>query len=117
MPCAAQAISVCMSLWLLAHGYTPYQRDAMLRQAWTESRYQVCVVNHRSGSLGLFQYNGIRRRKLLAMNHGLCPTWDVQLAFADAELRGQLCYKGFWKARPEEVFAVLRNSFGRGRCT
>src|ERR1700722_10104851 len=116
MPCPL-ALSVCMSLWRGQHGYQPHQRDAMLKQAYTESRHQPCAVNHSSESFGLFQWNGARRHKLLAMTRGQCPTWEAQLAFADTELRTIPCYRGFWRAKPGGAHPVLGGSFGGGGCS
>lgn len=112
MPCAT-ALAICMSLWFTDHGYLPYQRDAMIRQAWIESRHQPCVVS-RAGSVFLFQWNGARRKALLKASGGRCPSWDQQLAFADAELRSG-AYEAFWRASPATAFMVLRETFGYGR--
>jgi hypothetical protein len=86
----------------------------MLRQAWIESRHNPCVVAA-SGSYGLYQWIGSRRRKLLATTGGQCPTWEQQLAFADNELRSEPSYAAFWQAAPDQAFHILREKFGYGR--
>ena len=87
----------------------------MIRQADIESGLQPCVRS-RTGSW-LFAWTGSRRRALAryAGTEG-CPGLEVQLAFADQELRREPSYAVFWRAAPRDAFPVLRQCFGRGRC-
>jgi hypothetical protein len=110
---ACYGLCLLISVWLDHHGYAPHQRDAMLRQAWTESRFQPCAVSGSSGSFGLYQWAGSRKRRLLAI--GACPSWETQLKFADTELH-TAPYSRFWSTSPRVAFGVLRECFGRGRC-
>ena len=112
---AAEAVRAFMLSWFLAHNYSPYQADAMVRQADMESALQPCSRS-RSGSW-LFAWTGSRRLALARYaGTGACPGLEVQLAFADRDLRGEPAYAGFWRASSEKAFPVLRRCFGRGRC-
>src|SRR5262249_25529809 len=61
MNCAT-ILSSCIAVWLSQHGYQPAQRDAVLKQLWTESRLQPCVIAS-SGSSYLPQWAGSRLRR------------------------------------------------------
>lgn len=106
-----EAVRALMFAWLLAHGYQPFQAEAVLHQAHTESRFNHCVTAP-SGSFGLFQWVGSRKRKLHERYGPGCPTVEQQLAFADNEIRSD--FSCFWTASPGNAYAVLRNHFGRG---
>jgi hypothetical protein len=105
-------LSVCIAAWLTAHGYQPAQRDAVLKQLWSESRLQPCVVG--TGGAYLPQWAGERRRRAHKVLGPGCPSWEKQLELIDWELRNEPSYQPFWKARPGREFAVLRRTFGRG---
>jgi hypothetical protein len=107
-------LSSCIALWLSSHGYTQPQADALLKQLWTESRFQPCVIA-RSGSSYLPQWAGERLRRVHARFGRGCPSWDKQLELIDWELRNEPAYQAFWSAPPGREFAVLRQTFGRGR--
>jgi hypothetical protein len=110
---AADAVRALMLSWFLAHNYPPAHAEAMIRQAELESSLQPCVRS-RSGSW-LYGWVGTRRHALAAYARTTqCPPIEMQLAFADEELRTE--YSGFWSATPRNAFAVLRQCFGRGRC-
>lgn len=112
MNCAT-GLCAAISIWLGAHGYMPFQRDAVLRHIWLESRFEECAVNPHSGSRYLMQWDGSR----LAWFHGQCLSWDQQMERADWELRNISAYGCFWRARTEsEALKALRRGFGRGRC-
>jgi hypothetical protein len=106
------ALSTCIALWLSGHGYLPNQRDAILKQLWTESRLEPCVVG-RSGSF-LPQWAGPRLRRVHQMLGPGCPSWDRQMWLVDWELRTEPSYRAFWSAPPGREFSVLRRTFGRG---
>src|SRR5438876_10088989 len=109
---AAAAVRAFMLSWLLSHNYSPAHADALIQQANIESALQPCV-RWRTGSW-LFGWTGTRRRTLAAYAGTTgCPSLEIQLAFADRELRGQPAYAGFWRASPQTCFAVLRQCFGR----
>jgi len=87
----------------------------MVQQANIESRLQPCVRAF-SGSW-LYGWVGSRRRALAAYaGTSGCPALSAQLAFADRELRSEPAYAVFWRAAPQNTFAVLRRCFGHGRC-
>jgi hypothetical protein len=113
MPCTL-ALSACISLWLTAHGYEPAQRDAVLQQLWTESRFEPCVVAS-SGASYLPQWAGVRLRRVKAIFGPGCPSWDKQMEMIDWELRNEPSYQAFWSARPGNAFKVLRMTFGKGQ--
>jgi hypothetical protein len=103
--------------WFWKAGYKDYQSQAMAEHAWIESGYHPCVA----GPHGLrytYQWGGGRLDQLRAFAGGeSCPQLDVQLAFADNELRNNPSYWCFWQATdyPSAV-AALRRGFGQGRC-
>jgi hypothetical protein len=105
-----------MLAWLLGHSYQPFQAQAVIRSAWVETRLKPCTVG-RSGNF-LFQWTGARLTALrrFAGTSG-CPPLDVQLAFADHELRTAPAYAAFWRASPAIVYRVFRHNFeGCRRC-
>lgn len=111
-------VGLCLwiSVWLTQHNYDPPHRNAMLRHIQIESRFQEDALAP-WGSICLFQWNGVRRRQVLALGGGKCPDWDTQMAFADRELRDVPAYRCFLEARSEEAaFRALRKGFGRGHC-
>ena len=112
---AAEAVRAFMMSWFLAHNYSPDHAEAMIRQAYLESRLQPCVRSV-SGSW-LFGWVG-SRRQALARYAGTagCPSLEAQLTFADWDLRREPAYGGFWRASAQTCFTVLRRCFGRGRC-
>jgi hypothetical protein len=112
MSCAT-ILSTCIAVWLSQHGYQPAQRDAVLKQLWTESRLQPCVVAS-SGSAYLPQWAGSRLRRAHQRLGAGCPEWDKQLELIDWELRNEPSYRAFWTAPAGREFAVLRRTFGQG---
>ena len=106
---------LCLAMWFSGHGYSPPQRDALLRQAWLESRF-VADANARTGHC-LYGWVGARWQALKRFaGTDSCPPWDVQLLFADRELHSG-AYSCFFTAPPARAFYVLRQTFGRGgRC-
>lgn len=103
-----------ISGWLTNHGYAPHQRDAVLSYVSRESGFRPSVVAA-SGAC-LLQWAGSRRRAMLALGNGQCPTWETQMDFADRELRTEPCFAAFWRAAPDRAFATLRRTFGKGNC-
>jgi len=112
---AAEGVRAFMLSWFLAHNYSPAQADALIKQADIESRLQPCVRSA-TGSW-LYGWTGHRRLALATYaGSSSCPRLEVQLAFADRELRGEPAYRDFLRAPPQTCFAVLRRCFGHGRC-
>ncbi len=111
MPCPV-ALSACISIWLAVHGYQPAQREAVVRQLWTESRLQPCVVV--PGGAYLAQWTGPRLRRVKAQFGPGCPSWNKQLEMIDWELRNEPDFQAFWSAKSGQEFKVLRVTFGRG---
>lgn len=116
-------VRAIMLAWFLAHGYAPHQAEAIIHSAWIETRLQPCRVG-RSGAY-LFQWAGKRLTALRAYAGPRCPSLETQLAFADAELRhavdwrGRPLYAAFWRQRTEDgAYRVFRCSFEAGwrRC-
>jgi len=101
--------ALCISLWLTAHGYSPTQRDAVLTYVGRESGFQANSIAN--SGVCLFQWAGVRRRQVLALGGGRCPPWEVQMEFADRELR--TVFAGFWAAR--DPASHMRRCFGMGR--
>ena len=103
--------------WFMAHGYKPFQAEALMAHAQTESGFNACV--HGPGGFSYtFQWTGTRLRQLHEFAHtDGCPRLDTQLAFADHELRDEPKYACFWAATTEEAaYTALRRGFGRGSC-
>jgi hypothetical protein len=104
-----------MLSWFLSHNYSTSHAEAMIEQAYLESRFQPCVQSQ-SGSW-LYGWVGTRRRALAKYaGTSSCPPLEAQLAFADHELRTGDPYKPFWRASSRDAFTVLRKCFGRGQC-
>jgi hypothetical protein len=116
-PATPSAVEAEILRWFWAAGYKPHQTQAMAEHAWIESGYRPCAA----GPHGLrytYQWGGGRLQQLYAFAGGeSCPALDVQLAFADNELRNNPNYWCFWQA-PDYASAVaaLRRGFGQGRC-
>ena len=85
------------------------QREAVLRYVQRESGFDASVIV-KTGACG-FQWAGVRRRTVLAMGSGRCPSWEVQMEFADRELR--TTYGGFFRAA--DPYAHIRVHFGAGK--
>ena len=116
MNCALQAGSLCLLIsgWLSGHGYETYQRDAILRSIWIESRFESCVVSG-SGSF-LVQWAGPRLRWIQQHYRG-CPPWEWQMERLDWELKTVSEYQCFWKARSyPAAFRAFRKGFEHGNC-
>jgi hypothetical protein len=112
---AAEAVRAFMLSWFMTHHYSPVQAQAMIQQAYMESNLQPCVRS--STGSWLYGWVGTRRRALAAYaKTANCPGLEAQLAFADAELRGEPAFAVFWRASSQNAFAVLRRCFGRGQC-
>lgn len=116
---AAEPLSVPAQIreWFIAAGYQPFQADAMVDHARIESGFDRCVVA-RSGSVYLFQWLGVRRRRLAEFSGTPgCPSLEAQLKFADTELRSEPAYACFWKAQTRtHALGAVRRGFGRGHC-
>ena len=116
MNCALQAGSLCLLIsgWLSGHGYETYQRDAILRSLWVESRFQECIIS-KSGSY-LAQWAG-SRLSFIHRNYQGCPPWQWQMERLDYELRSEPSYACFWKARDYgSAYSAFRRGFEHGRC-
>lgn len=107
---------MCLALsgWMGEHGYPATMRDAVLAYVRSESGFRPDVIKP-SGAC-LMQWAGERRRQVLAIGHGHCPDWRVQMVFADYELRSIACFLPIWKASPRLIERVFHDRFGRGRC-
>jgi hypothetical protein len=103
--------------WFMAHGYKPFQAEALMEHAQTESGFRPCAIGP-GGYHYTFQWAGTRLRQLHEFAHTPgCPQLDTQLAFADKELRNESKYACFWAATTEQAaYAALRRGFGRGSC-
>lgn len=104
------AICIAVSLWLDGHGYTVQQRNAVLSYIHHESDFDPCEVS-RNGAF-LFQWAGSRRRQILALGNGRCPSLETQLEFADSELR--TTFSRFWSTNNPRTY--IRRCFGAGAC-
>jgi hypothetical protein len=98
-------------------GYKPYQTQAMAEHAWVESGYHPCAA----GPHGLrysYQWGYERLQQLYAFaGSESCPSLDVQLTFADNELRNNPNYWCFWQATDyDSAVTALHRGFGQGRC-
>jgi hypothetical protein len=103
--------------WFMKAGYKPFQAEALMEHAQTESGFRVCARG--VGDLSYtYQWAGTRLRKLHEFAHtDGCPQLDTQLAFADKELRNDPKFSCFWGATTEPgAYAALRRGFGRGSC-
>ncbi|HEY1798338.1 MAG TPA: hypothetical protein VGG57_19650 [Stellaceae bacterium] len=103
--------------WFWQAGYKDYQSQAMAEHAWIESGDHPCVA----GPHGLrytYQWGGGRLAQLQSFAGGdNCPALDVQLAFADNELRNNPNFWCFWQATDyDSAVTALRRGFGQGRC-
>ena len=99
--------------WLLAHGYQPFQADAVLRYIQHESAFEPCVETRRGHYL--FQWVGTRKAALHVFAGAGCPPLVKQLEFADRELRSWP-FDRFWSAPPALVYRTFLRCFGMGRC-
>jgi hypothetical protein len=103
--------------WFTAHGYRPFQVDALLEHARAESGFRPCA-NGPAGLRYTYQWGGTRLRQLhaFAQTDG-CPQLHTQLAFADKELRNDPKFSCFWAATTERAaYVALRRGFGAGSC-
>jgi hypothetical protein len=116
-PAAPREVEAAILHWFWKAGYKDYQTQAMAEQAWIESGYRPCVA----GPHGLrytYQWGYERLQQLYAFaGTDSCPSLDIQLTFADNELRNNPSYWCFWQA-PDygSAVAALRRGFGQGRC-
>jgi hypothetical protein len=103
--------------WFAAHGYRPFQIDALLEHAQAESGFRACA-NGPAGLRYTYQWGGTRLQQLHEFAHtDGCPQLHTQLAFADKELRNDAKYACFWDATTEPAaYAALRRGFGIGSC-
>jgi Phage tail lysozyme len=116
-PSTPQQVRAEIYRFFAAAGYQPFHAAALMRHAKRESGYRPCAV----GPAGLrytFQWGGRRLQQLHEFAHtGGCPALDVQLAFADHELRYDSKFSCFWSTKTEAAAsAALRRGFGRGAC-
>jgi len=98
-----------MTLWMGSHGYPKPLQAAVLDYVKHESGFEAGKIV--STGACLFQWAGVRRRRVLALGGGVCPAWEAQMGFMDRELRGEDCFRPLW-ARPER----FRDCFGMMRC-
>lgn len=113
-----QCVLACVAIlaWFSAHPeYDAAHRDAVMRQIWTESRFDPCVVNPRSGSSYLHQWVGERRTRLHRFAGSGCPSVEAQMNFMDHELHENARYRTFFDAPASQAFGVLRERYGYGR--
>ncbi len=109
----AKRLRLEIARWIDQHGYKPYQRNAILRLIWRESRFVPGVIA-RSGSACLLQWVGPRKSTLF---HGgrSCPPWQSQLEHMNWELHNVKGYAAFWDTGPKTIYPVLRQKFAMGR--
>lgn len=115
-----QCVAACVLIlsWFGQHRseYDTAHRDALMRQMWTESNYQHCVVNRASGSSFLMQWVGPRKAALHRFaGTNACPSVQSQLDFMDSELRANDRYGAFFAASGPQAFRILRDRYGYGR--
>ena len=97
--------AVYMLSWLTLHGYPLVQRDAVFFAAKAESGLRTDAVSPR-GNIGLFQYNGERRARLIAYAHAHAKLWtdvQMQLEFMDREWRLMPASRAFFAAPDRET--------------
>jgi hypothetical protein len=116
-PATPNAVEAEILRFFWSAGYKPYQTQAMAEHAWIESGYHPCAA----GPHGLrysYQWGGGRLQQLYAFAGAeSCPALDVQLAFADNELRNSPNFWCFWQATDyNSALTALRRGFGQGRC-
>jgi tail lysozyme len=106
-----------MTQWLRDHGYKSFQISAILGDARDESGFNPCIQGP-GGFSYTFQWAGRRLAQLHEFAHTKgCPQLQVQMAFADWELRNQPQFACFWSATTAAgAYAALRRGFGRGSC-
>lgn len=104
------ALCIFVSVWLTDHHYSPAQRDAVLFYIHHESDFDPATIE-RSGAC-LVQWAGSRRRQILALGNGRCPSIETQLEFADHELRTIPNFRGFWTSSNPRWH--MRYHFGQG---
>ena len=102
------ALCILMGGWLTSHNYDISHRDAILRYVKRESDFQPNIIE-RTG-ICAFQWAGERRRNILRVGNGKCPSWQVQMIVADEELHKFFC--GFFHAI--DPFYHMRIHFGQG---
>jgi hypothetical protein len=89
-----------MLSWLTLHSYPLVQRDAVYFVAKAESGLRTDAVSPR-GNIGLFQFGGARRQRLIAYAHAHAKLWtdlQVQLEFMDEEWRLMPASRAFFAA-------------------
>lgn len=116
-PATPREVEAEILRWFWKAGYKPYQSQAMAEHAWIESGDRPCAA----GPHGLrytYQWGAGRLQQLYAFAGGeSCPSLDVQLTFADNELRNNPNYWCFWQATDyDSAVTALRKGFGQGRC-
>jgi hypothetical protein len=107
-------LCVLIAGWLNGHNYEPFQRDAILKSLWVESRFEQCV----SGPSGMYlaQWAGPRLAYIHRHYPG-CPPWEWQLERLDYELRNEPAYGCFWKAHDyPTAYSAFRRGFEHGKC-
>lgn len=116
MAAAGEAVRALILSFFLAHGYQPFQAEALSRNAWIETRWQFCQIS-KSGRW-LMQWAGQRRHDLAAYAGTTgCPPLQMQLEFADIELKTIPAFACFWDAVDERsALAALRRGFEHGHC-
>lgn len=114
-----QCVAACALIlsWFSHHPeYDAAHRAAIMQQMWTESRFEPCATNRRSGSSYLHQWVGPRKAALHRFaGTNACPSVQSQLDFMDAELHANDRYRAFFAAPPGKAFQILRNRYGYGR--
>lgn len=114
-----QCINACALIlaWFSYHPiYDTAHRAAIMQQMWTESRFEPCAINKRSGSSYLHQWVGSRKSALhrFAGTAG-CPSVEAQMDWMHYELLHNDRYKAFFAAPAGKAFNVLRQRYGYGR--
>jgi hypothetical protein len=116
-PLTPQGVHAEIVRWFSAAGYRGFQAEALADHARIESGFRPCAA----GAAGLrytFQWGGTRLQRLHELAGARrCPPLDIQLAFADDELRNEARFSCFWQATTQSsALAALRRGFGRGSC-
>ena len=89
-----------MLSWLTLHGYPLVQRDAVYYAAKVESGLRTDAVSPQ-GNIGLFQFNGERKFRLINYAHARGKLWtdiQMQLEFMDQEWRQMPGVSAFFAA-------------------
>jgi hypothetical protein len=116
-PSTPGQVQTAIYRWFLKAGYPAFQAAALVDHARIESGLNPCIA----GPAGLrytYQWGGLRLQRLYQFaGTRNCPPLTKQLAFANAELRGNPNFSCFLNTTNRDAaVSALRRGFGQGRC-